>query len=80
MNSKNTNWPEYDERMLIEEFANIVVQVNGKKRGLIKTKKDNNEKMIMEEISKEKNLEKYIKDQKIKKKIFIQNRLINIII
>ena len=80
LNSKNTNWPEYDERMLIEEFANIVVQVNGKKRGLIKTKKDNNEKMIMEEISKEKNLEKYIKDQKIKKKIFIQNRLINIII
>ena len=66
--------------MLIEEYANIVVQINGKKRGLIKTKKDNNEKIVMEEISKEKNLEKYIKDQKIKKKIFIQNRLINIII
>ena len=58
--------------MLIEEYANIVVQVNGKKRGLIKTKKDNNEKIVMEEISKEKNLEKYIKDQKIKKKIFIK--------
>ncbi len=80
LNNKNANWPEYDEKMLIEEYTNIVVQINGKKRGLIKTKKDNNEKIIMEEISKEKNLEKYIKDQKIKKKIFIQNRLINIII
>ncbi len=80
LNITNANWPEYDEKMLIEEYANIVVQINGKKRGLIKTKKDNNEKIVMEEISKEKNLEKYIKDQKIKKKIFIQNRLINIII
>tara|TARA_B100000614_G_scaffold251919_1_gene263978 strand:- start:180 stop:1073 length:894 start_codon:yes stop_codon:yes gene_type:complete len=80
LNSKNINWPKYDEKMLIEEYVNIVVQINGKKRGLIKTKKDNSEKIIMKEISKEKNLEKYIKDQKIKKKIFIQNRLINIII
>ena len=80
LNSKNINWPKYDEKMLIEEYVNIVVQINGKKRGLIKTKKDNSEKIIMKEISKEKNLEKYIKDQKIKKKIFIQNKLINIII
>ena len=80
LNTKDINWPEYDEEILIEEYANIVIQINGKKRGLIKTKKNNNEKTIMEEISREKNLEKYLKDQKIKKKIFIQNRLINIII
>ena len=80
LNSKDINWPEYDEEMLIEEYLNIVVQINGKKRGLIKTKKDNNEIIIMKQILKEKNLEKYLKDQKIKKKIFVQNRLINIII
>ena len=80
LNTKDISWPEYDEEILFEEYANIVIQINGKKRGLIKTKKNNNEKTIMEEISREKNLEKYLKDQKIKKKIFIQNRLINIII
>ena len=80
LNNKNISWPEYDEEILIEDYVNLVVQINGKKRGLIKTKKDNNEKIIMREISKEKSLEKYIKDQKIQKTIFIQNKLINIII
>ena len=32
-------WPEYDESVLIEEYFNLVIQINGKKRGLIKAKK-----------------------------------------
>ena len=32
------------KNFIIEEFVNIVVQINGKKRGLIKTKKDIDEK------------------------------------
>ncbi len=77
---KNLNWPEYDEGILIEDNVNVVIQINGKKRGLINTKKNSDEKIIINEAIKDKNLEKYIKDQKIKKKIFIPNKLINIII
>ena len=51
-----------------------------KKRGLITTKKDQSEEQIFTLISGNKNLYKYIENKKIKKNIFIKNKLINIII
>ena len=36
--AKNFKWPEYDISMLKEETINIVIQINGKKRGLIQSK------------------------------------------
>ena len=38
MISKNQtyNWPPYDEKMLVENDVEIVIQINGKKRGLLK--------------------------------------------
>ena len=51
-----------------------------KKRGLIKTKLNSSEEVILSLIKKEKNIYKYINENKIRKKIFIQNKLINIII
>ena len=80
LNIKNFSWSEYDKSMLKEEIINIVIQVNGKKRGLVKVKKDTKEEILIENMKNEKNLEKYIKDQKIQRKIFIPNKLINIII
>ena len=41
--AKDLKWPEYDISMLREESINIVIQVNGKKRGLIQTKPNINE-------------------------------------
>ena len=77
---KNIKWPKYDESIIEEDFVNIVVQINGKKRGLIKTKKNINENEVLENIKKENNIMKYLKDLKIRKKIYIPNKLINIII
>ena len=80
LNVKETNWPSYDERLLEEEFINIVVQINGKKRGLIRTKKDISEINVLKNIEKEQNIMKFLSEKEIKKKIFIKNKLINIII
>jgi len=57
-----------------------VVQINGKKRGLLNVKRDTIEKSILKEILNNKDTEKLLLDQKIKKTIFIPNRLINLII
>ena len=32
------NWPKYDEKLLIEDNINFVIQINGKKRALIQAK------------------------------------------
>ncbi len=77
---ESVKWPEYDETIIEEDFINIVVQINGRKRGLIKAKKDIGENEILENIKKENNIMKYLNNLKIKKKIYIPNRLINIIV
>ncbi len=74
------NWPKYDEKYIKEEASIVVVQINGKKRGLVNAKLDLLEDDIMKLIKDDKNLNKYLVDKEIKKKIYIKNKLINIII
>ena len=72
-------WPTYDESQLEESTNIIVVQINGKKRGIIDTKKDINEDDLIKLISNDEKITKYFDKNKIKKKIYIKNKLINII-
>ena len=79
-NSKFYKWPEINKKFLIDEEAIIVVQINGKKRGLLKAQKDTPEEKVFEMLKKNSSLIKYFQNKEIKKKIFIPNRLINIIV
>ena len=74
------NWPKYNEKYIKEEASIVVIQINGKKRGLVNAKLDLLEDDIMKLIKDDKNLNKYLVDKEIKKKIYIKNKLINIII
>ena len=74
------NWPSYSEKLLKEETKPFVIQINGKKRGLIEIKLDQSEKEILNLIYQDNNLSKYLNEQNIKKKIFVPNKLMNIII
>ena len=80
LNVDNVEWPSYEKDLLKEDKINVVVQINGKKRGLILTNADIDEKDLIKIILKNKSLMKYLERKEIKKKIFIKNKLINIII
>ncbi len=77
---ENIKWPKYDESLLEEDFVNIVIQINGKKRGILKSKKNILEKEIIENIRRDNNIMKHLNNMNIKKKIYIPNKLINIIV
>ena len=79
-NVKDFDWPRHDESMLKEDIVNIVIQVNGKKRGLIKTKPNLSEEKLFEIIKNDETLTKHINQKNVKRKIYIQNKLMNIII
>ncbi len=76
----NVSWPDYDPTLLENEDINFVVQLNGKKRALLKVKKDIEKKHLLEVLMKDNNIEKYLKGKKIEKVIFIKNKLINILL
>ncbi len=77
---KKIEWPKYDESKLKENIINIVIQFNGKKRGLIKTELNTTEKYLIEKINKDEKLAKYLNNKTIRKTIYIKDKLINIII
>ena len=78
--SKDIRWPEYNKDFIKDEIAKIVVQINGKKRGLIQTKIDTSENDIFDIINNDEKIFKYLEKKIVKRKIFIKNKLINIII
>ena len=59
---------------------NIVVQINGKKRTLIKTKSEMDEKDLLNQIKNTQQIQKFIEGRKIIKHIYIKNKLINLIV
>tara|TARA_B100000212_G_C27264062_1_gene485775 strand:- start:28 stop:921 length:894 start_codon:yes stop_codon:yes gene_type:complete len=80
INVKNLKWPEYDISMLKEDIVNIVIQINGKKRGLIQTKPNTTQEKLFEIIQNDEKITKYLVQKDIKKKIYLKDKLLNIII
>ena len=80
INQGEIKWPTVEVEELEEENINFVIQINGKKKALIEVKNNIDERSLLEEIEKNKETEKLLKNQKIQKTIFVSNRLINIII
>jgi leucyl-tRNA synthetase len=74
------SWPKYDENQLIEDKIKIVIQINGKKRELIETNRDISEQELTDIINNNETLKKYLDKKTFKRKIFIKNKLMNIII
>ena len=74
------SWPKYDEKYLIEDRINYVIQINGKKRGLIENEPNLTQENLLEEIKKNNQINKYIENNNLKKVIYIKNKLLNIII
>ena len=77
---KKLNWPTINKNYLQNENIDYVVQINGKKRTIVKAEKNLNEENILNIAKNEKLLDKYLKNKSIKKIIFVKNRLINILL
>ena len=74
------DWPTVDKNVIQKKVSNIVIQINGKKRGIIACDVNTDESKILEIIKSQKQYEIYIKDKTIKKTIYVKDRLINLII
>ena len=76
----NQEWPIINKKLLEEEQINFVIQINGKKKGILNTYKDISEKKLLNEIKKTSDISKIIANKKIKKSFFVKNKLINILL
>jgi leucyl-tRNA synthetase len=78
-NLNEQNWPKIENFSLKKNNFDIVIQINGKKRAIINAVNNEDQESIFIKSLAIKNI-KVILDQKIiKKKIFIKNKLLNIV-
>ena len=72
-------WPKIDESVLHKESFDIVIQVNGKKRAIINATNNESEENILSKSLAIKNIQVILEKKTIEKKIFIKNKLLNIV-
>ena len=76
---ENIDWPNYDESTFKLEEVNFVVQINGRKRAILNAKKNIKENDLLKLAKENKMIDRYLDKKDIKKVIFVQNRLMNIL-
>ena len=77
--NKEFYWPKYDPKLLKEENCTIVIQVDGRKRGILEMPINSKETVIIKKSKQIDNVSKHIENTVIIKNIYIKNKLLNFI-
>ncbi len=72
-------WPHYDEKLLAEESVEVVIQVNGKRRGSIFISPNASEAEAVEKSKSLKTVISSLGDRSIKKVVYIKGKIINLV-
>lgn len=75
-----SDWPMHDDKYLASEATNIVIQINGKVRANITVPMDSAESDVVKTAKAEAKVMNYLKDNQIKKTIYIKNKLLSFVI
>ena len=79
-NENSVTWPTLNKEMLIENICNIVIQVNGKKRGIIKLKSNLEKDKVIKEIIDSKVIDRHLNQDRIIKIVYIKDKIVNFIV
>jgi leucyl-tRNA synthetase len=72
-------WPKIENNPIKKDNFDIVIQINGKKRAIINATNNENEESIFSKSLAIKNIKVILAEKNIINKIFIKNKLLNIV-
>ena len=73
-------WPAYDEKLASAGDVEIAVQVNGKLRSRIVLPRGMSEQEVMKVVLADASVKKFVDGQPVKKVIYVQDRLVNLVV
>lgn len=73
-------WPAYDPEKIVEDVITLVVQVNGKVRASLEVASDISEEEAKAQALAHEQIQKWLDDKEPKRIIYIQGKLVNIVI
>ncbi|MDP3830958.1 MAG: class I tRNA ligase family protein, partial [Ignavibacteriaceae bacterium] len=77
---KSPVWFEADKDALIEEIANIAVQINGKLRATIEAPTNSEVEEVKRIAYADERVKKWFEDKTIVKEIFVKNKILNVVV
>jgi leucyl-tRNA synthetase len=75
----DSEWPVYDERLVVEDSVTMAVQVNGKTRGTISVSKTATQDEAMAAAIAEPNVAKFVTGS-VRRVIFVPGRMLNLVV
>jgi leucyl-tRNA synthetase len=73
-------WPEHDAAALVEEEIELVVQVNGKKRGDVRVPREADRQAIERIVLAHPQIQKFVGGQAVRKVVVVPGRLVNVVV
>jgi leucyl-tRNA synthetase len=78
-NLSSQEWPKIEDTLIKKDNFDVVIQINGKKRAIINAINNENEENVFSKSLAIKNIKVILEEKTIIKKIFIKNKLLNIV-
>jgi leucyl-tRNA synthetase len=75
-----SRWPEWEEELIAEDIFTMAVQINGKLRGEVLVTVDAKQQEAESAAKQDDKIADHLKGKKIKKIVFVPNRLINFVV
>lgn len=76
----NQDWPTYEEKHLIKDTIELVVQINGKVRGKVEVSANISKEDALNQARQIPNVQKNLKDKEIAKEIFVPGKLVSFVV
>jgi leucyl-tRNA synthetase len=74
------SWPEHDPAAMIEDEIELVVQVNGRKRGDVRVPRDADSEAIERIVLADPAVQRHVNGQPVKKVVVVPGRLVNVVV
>ena len=76
----NASWPQLDETGIVDDVKLIVIQINGKVRSKMQVAAGMKEEEIKKLAFEDENVKKYTDGKEIKKVVYVEGKLISIVV
>jgi leucyl-tRNA synthetase len=76
----DASWPGWNERLVVEDRVEVVVQINGKTRSKVQVARDADEETVGAAALRDAAVQRFVEGKTIQKRIHVPNRLLNLVV
>jgi len=73
-------WPEWEERLVVEDQVEVVIQVSGKTRGRVSVPRNAEQGAVVAVAQQDAAVRRFTEGKEVRKVVYVPNRLLNLVV